>query len=152
LILTKQDIYKQYFWKDLNNIQDTDILWKDEATKSTLDQFEQWWFQSDTQEVIDINDRDIEEIVEQAEQILILQWNEDYINNPFLSKLDYPLLFVLKSCCENIKNKKISNLDQSKINWLFAVLNKILVYISEGHDVSISEINDTIMSLKNLTS
>jgi len=152
LILTKQDIYKQYFWKDLNNIQDTDILWKDDTTKAALEQFEQWSFQSDIHEDIDNNDRNIEEIVEQAEQILILQWDENYIDNPFLSKLDYPLLFVLKSCCENIKNKRIPNLDQTKINWLFAVLNKILVYISEGHDVSISEINDTIMSLKKLTS
>lgn len=152
LILTKQDIYKQYFWKSLDDIQDTDILWKDETTKSALEQFEQWSFQSDVPEELDNNDRNIEEIVEQAEQILILQWDENYIENPFLSKLDYPLLFVLKSCCENIKNKNISNLDQTKINGLFAVLNKILVYISEGNDVSIDEINDTILSLKKLTS
>jgi hypothetical protein len=152
LILTKHDIYKQYFWSDLSDIQDTDILWKDQNEQTYLQQFEGNSPSDIWTEKIDNRDKNIEEIIEQAQEILNLQEDVNYTENPFLSKLDFNQLAILKYCCENIRDNKIKNLDQTKINWLYAVLNKILVYIIDAQDVDSSDINDVILSLKKLTS
>lgn len=151
LILTKQDIYKQYFWKDLDTISDTDILWNNEDTKHIFEQFEQWSVQNNPNEAIDENkNKNIEEITEQAEQILLLQKNENEVENAFFNRLAYQIFFALTSCCQNIIDQKIINLDQTKINWIYLILNKILVYISEGQNISIDEIENTILSLQKI--
>ena len=139
VILTKQDVYKEYFWKELSTISDQDLLTADhedfiakaEANEKYVSSFE-------SSKAIEQED-----IIEQAE---ILQEQFKLTNNVFLESLPFDDYYILEQVVnlfsrphENAKrgifdvfrSPKISQLTAEELKTVFSIFNKIITKITE---------------------
>ena len=139
MILTKQDVYKEYFWKELSTISDQDLLTADhedfiakaEANEKYVSSFE-------SSKAIEQED-----IIEQAE---ILQEQFKLTNNVFLESLPFDDYYILEQVVnlfsrphENAKrgifdvfrSPKISQLTAEELKTVFSIFNKIITKITE---------------------
>lgn len=152
VILTKQDVYKEYFWKELNTISDQDLLTSDyedfiakaETGNETGNEAGNEEYVSTVESSKAIEQADI---VEQAE---ILQEQLKLINNAFLESLsfeDYSTLEqIVKLFSRPDENAKKGFLDlfhspkspqqslqltAEELKVIFPIFNKIITKITE---------------------
>ena len=152
MILTKQDVYKEYFWKELNTISDQNLLTSDyedfiakaETGNETGNEAGNEEYVSTVESSKAIEQADI---VEQAE---ILQEQLKLINNAFLESLsfeDYSTLEqIVKLFSRPDENAKKGFLDlfhspkspqqslqltAEELKVIFPIFNKIITKITE---------------------
>ena len=153
VILTKQDVYAEYFWNKLSTISDQDLLTADhedfiakaEANEKYVSSFE-------SSKAIEQED-----IIEQAE---ILQEQFKLTNNVFLESLPFDDYYILEQVVnlfsrphENAKrgifdkfrSPKISQLTAEELKTVFSIFNKIITKITEWKPYSADEADFTTL-------
>ena len=148
VILTKQDVYKEYFWKELNTISDQDLLTADYedfiAKAETGNEAINGEYLSSFEFPKEIEQADI---IEQAE---ILEEQLKLTNNAFLESLSFEeyttLDQIVKLFCRPHENAKKGLLDifrspkspqqspqltAEELKTIFSIFNKIITKITE---------------------
>lgn len=144
VILTKQDVYKEYFWKELNTISDQDLLTAD---------YEDFIAKAETGNQEDVSSFEFSKEIEQAdiiEQAEILEEQLKLTNNAFLESLSFEnyctLEQIVKLFCRPHENAKKGLLDifrspkspqqspqltAEELKTIFSIFNKIITKITE---------------------
>lgn len=144
VILTKQDVYKEYFWKELNTISDQDLLTPD---------YEEFIAKAETGNQEDVSSFESSKEIEQAdiiEQAEILEEQLKLTNNTFLESLSFEeyttLDQIVKLFCRPHENTKKGLLDifrspkspqqspqltAEELKTIFSIFNKIITKITE---------------------
>lgn len=144
VILTKQDVYKEYFWKELNTISDQDLLTAD---------YEDFIAKAERGNQEDVSSFEFSKEIEQAdiiEQAEILEEQLKLTNNAFLESLSFEnyctLEQIVKLFCRPHENAKKGLLDifrspkspqqspqltAEELKTIFSIFNKIITKITE---------------------
>lgn len=148
VILTKQDVYKEYFWKELNTISDQDLLTAD---------YEDFIAKAETGDETgneeDVSTLESSEAIEQAdiiEQAEILEEQLKLTNNAFLESLSFEEYTTLDQIVklfsrphENAKKglldifrspkspQQSPQLTAEELKTIFSIFNKIITKITE---------------------
>ena len=148
VILTKQDVYKEYFWKELNTISDQDLLTADyEDFIAKAETGDETGNEEDVSTLESSEAIKQENIIEQAE---ILQEQLKLTNNAFLESLSFEnyctLEQIVKLFCRPHENTKKGLLDifrspkspqqspqltAEELKTIFSIFNKIITKITE---------------------
>lgn len=143
LIITKQDIYKEYFWDKFSDW----IEVADEAIK----EYEQEEQQSDSLSEgleSDENDYTVEEIVESCKTILSQKEDESY--KKFFDALKWYESTILTEFCEQHQNEEnVGAYSQEIINQIGKILNLIskMIEHSNDDDFDADLVNELVLSL-----
>ncbi len=144
VILTKQDVYKEYFWKELNTISDQDLLTAD---------YEDFIAKAETGNQEDVSSFEFSKEIEQAdiiEQAEILEEQLKITNNAFLESLSFEEYTTLDQIVklfsrphENAKKglldifrspkspQQSPQLTAEELKTIFSIFNKIITKITE---------------------
>ena len=144
VILTKQDVYKEYFWKELNTISDQDLLTAD---------YEDFIAKAETGNQEDVSSFEFSKEIEQAdiiEQAEILEEQLKLTNNAFLESLSFEEYTTLDQIVklfsrphENAKKglldifhspkspQQSPQLTAEELKTIFSIFNKIITKITE---------------------
>lgn len=144
VILTKQDVYKEYFWKELNTISDQDLLTAD---------YEDFIAKAETGNQEDVSSFEFSKEIEQAdiiEQAEILEEQLKLTNNAFLESLSFEEYTTLDQIVklfsrphENAKKglldifrspkspQQSPQLTAEELKVIFPIFNKIITKITE---------------------
>ena len=144
VILTKQDVYKEYFWKELNTISDQDLLTPD---------YEDFIAKAETGNQEDVSSFEFSKEIEQAdiiEQAEILEEQLKLTNNAFLESLSFEEYTTLDQIVklfsrphENAKKglldifrspkspQQSPQLTAEELKTIFSIFNKIITKITE---------------------
>ena len=144
VILTKQDVYKEYFWKELNTISDQDLLTAD---------YEDFIAKAETGNQEDVSSFEFSKEIEQAdiiEQAEILEEQLKLTNNAFLESLSFEEYTTLDQIVklfsrphENAKkglldifrspksHQQSPQLTAEELKTIFSIFNKIITKITE---------------------
>lgn len=144
VILTKQDVYKEYFWKELNTISDQDLLTAD---------YEDFIAKAETGNQEDVSSFEFSKEIEQAdiiEQAEILEEQLKLTNNAFLESLSFEEYTTLdqivklfsrphedakKGLLDIFRSPKSPQqspqLTAEELKTIFSIFNKIITKITE---------------------
>lgn len=144
VILTKQDVYKEYFWKELNTISDQDLLTAD---------YEDFIAKAETGNQEDVSSFEFSKEIKQAdiiEQAEILEEQLKLTNNAFLESLSFEEYTTLDQIVklfsrphENAKKglldifrspkspQQSPQLTAEELKTIFSIFNKIITKITE---------------------
>ena len=158
VILTKQDVYKEYFWKELNTISDQDLLTAD---------YEDFIAKAETGNQEDVSSFEFSKEIEQAdiiEQAEILEEQLKLTNNAFLESLSFEEYTTLEQIVklfsrphENAKKgvldlfrspkspQQSPQLTAEELKTIFSIFNKIITKITEWTAYSPNDETDFTM-------
>lgn len=148
VILTKQDVYKEYFWKELNTISDQDLLTADyEDFIAKAETGDETGNEEDVSTLGSSEAIEQENIIEQAE---ILEEQLKLTNNAFLESLSFEEYTTLDQIVklfsrphENAKkglldifrspksHQQSPQLTAEELKTIFSIFNKIITKITE---------------------
>ena len=148
VILTKQDVYKEYFWKELNTISDQDLLTADyEDFIAKAETGDETGNEEDVSTLESSEAIEQENIIEQAE---ILEEQLKLTNNAFLESLSFEEYTTLDQIVklfsrphENAKKglldifrspkspQQSPQLTAEELKTIFSIFNKIITKITE---------------------
>lgn len=162
VILTKQDVYKEYFWKELNTISDQDLLTADyEDFIAKAETGDETGNQEDVSSFEFSKEIEQADIIEQAE---ILEEQLKLTNNAFLESLSFEEYTTLDQIVklfsrphENAKKglldifrspkspQQSPQLTAEELKTIFSIFNKIITKITEWTTYSPDDETDFTM-------
>ncbi len=149
LTLTRQEIFQQYFWSSLNQIDDSLLTW------SVMEEFLTAQKENDMVDDEPSVEIDAWDVFAQLEALKsILDTSEQYANNKFFMDLDFKDTYILQAAVETLTMNDwavLKTIDKQKLATLYSVISKILNWITVGEQVERSDIDTAFQLIATLS-
>ena len=142
IVITKQDVYKEYFWESFWNIDDSEFVQQIEAEKE--EQMKSEWTEIQEENIEDIRER-VATTLDNISEFL------DRENNDYVQKINFATYRILKQFCEKEGEIYVYLMQWSEdsIKEAEQILWKILEKFQDGEDTE--GLSNLVQELKGIS-